>query len=262
MRSSVRPPAVAGMFYEADAARLEAAVLNYLATAAEKSLDFDLRMLIVPHAGHVYSGPVAATGYRLLQDSDHWRRIVMVGPSHFVPFPGLALPGVEYLDTPLGSVSIDIDGAALLREDPQVADLPQAHRREHCLEVQLPFLQVVAPNVPVVPVLTGAADPEEAAALVAPLLDDRTLLLISSDLSHYHDAATARRLDARTVNAIAELRPEDLDWESACGRTGVQMALFIARRRQYRASVLDLRNSADTAGPPDRVVGYGTVALG
>jgi AmmeMemoRadiSam system protein B len=250
------------MFYEADASRLEAEVRGFLAASEQATIDFDLRILIVPHAGHVYSGPVAATGYRLLQGSQQWRRIVLVGPSHFVPFSGLALPGVDYLDTPLGAVPVDSDGVSVVRSDPLVVDNQEAHRREHSLEVQLPFLRLLVPDVPVVPLLTGAVDPQDVSAALEPLLDDGTLLLISSDLSHYHDAATARRLDSRTAMAISEVRPEDLDWDSACGRTGVQAALFVARRRQYRVRILDLRNSADTAGPPDRVVGYGTFALG
>lgn len=262
MASSVRPPAVAGMFYQGDPHLLEAEVRGYLAAAESATLEFPLRMLIVPHAGHAYSGPVAAKGYRLLAGSTWWKRIVMLGPSHFAPFSGLALPGAAYFETPLGQVAVDEAGVATLLEDPLVTESPSAHRREHCLEVQLPFLQVVAPGVPVVPVLTGAIDAADAAQVVAPLLDEETLLLVSSDLSHYRDAATARRLDARTAAAIANLQSDLLDYESACGRTGIQVALLIAQQRGYRATLLDLRNSGDTAGPPDRVVGYGTFAIG
>jgi len=262
MESSVRPPAVAGTFYQADPGLLEAETRGYLATAAPTQLDFPLRMLIVPHAGHVYSGPVAATGYRLLGAGSDWRRIVMLGPSHFVPFPGLALPEATTFETPLGAVAVDTAGMVELMRDPLVTVSPDAHEREHCLEVQLPFLQIVVPGVPVIPVLTGAVDVGAAAGLIVPLLDDETLLLVSSDLSHYHDAATARRLDAHTAEAIVDLAPDRLDYESACGRTGIQIALLIAGDRGYRARLLDLRNSGDTAGPPDRVVGYGAFALG
>lgn len=262
MESSVRPPAVAGTFYQADPGLLEVEIRRYLATAAPTQLDFPLRMLIVPHAGHVYSGPIAASGYRLLAAGSDWSRIVMLGPSHFVPFPGLALPDATAFQTPLGAVAVDAAGVAELLQDRLVAPSSSAHKREHCLEVQLPFLQIVAPGVPVVPVLTGAVDVVAAAGLIGPLLDDETLLLVSSDLSHYRDAATARRLDARTAQAIVDLQPDLLDYESACGRTGIQIALLIARDRGFRAELLDLRNSGDTAGPPDRVVGYGTFALG
>jgi len=186
----------------------------------------------------------------------------MLGPSHYVWFSGLTLPGVDYLETPLGEVAIDGPGASEALTSPIVVDSPPAHEREHSLEVQLPFLQIVAPGVSVVPLLTGDVDPSDVADVVEPLLDDRTLLLVSSDLSHYHDYETARHLDTETVRAIEQLDPDSLGRESACGRTGIQAALHIANRRGYRIQTLDLRNSGDTAGPHDRVVGYGTFALG
>lgn len=262
MRFAVRSPAVAGAFYPADSDRLETDVRTYLAAADPVEFDFQLKILIVPHAGYVYSGPVAATGYQLLRARDDLRRIVMLGPSHYVWFSGLTLPGVDYLETPLGDVAVDGSGAVEALRSPLVVESPAAHEREHSLEVQLPFLQIVSPGVPVIPMLTGDVDPVDVANVVAPLLDDETLLLISSDLSHYHDYETARRLDAETVEAIERLDPNALERESACGRTGIQAALHIAKRRGYRVQTLDLRNSGDTAGPHDRVVGYGTFAFG
>lgn len=225
-------------------------------------VDFQLRILIVPHAGYVYSGPIAATGYRLLEGREDLRRIVMLGPSHSVWFSGLTLPGVDYLETPLGDVAVDGPGAAAALTSPLVADSAAAHEREHSLEVQLPFLQIVAPGVPVVPLLTGDVDPVDVADVVEALFDDGTLLLVSSDLSHYYDYETARRLDAETVHAVERLNPSALGRESACGRTGIQAALHIANRHGYEIQTLDLRNSGDTAGPRDRVVGYGTFAFG
>jgi len=262
MHPTVRPPAVAGAFYAASSARLESEVRSYLDAAEHVDVDFQPSVLIVPHAGYVYSGPVASTGYRLLEGRDDIRRIVMLGPSHYVWFSGLTLPGVDYLETPLGDVAVDGPGATEALASPLVADSPAAHEREHSLEVQLPFLQIVAPDIPVVPLLTGDVDPVDVADVVEPLLDDRTLLVVSSDLSHYHDYETARRLDAETVAEIERLDPNALGRESACGRTGIQAALHIANRRGYRVQTLDLRNSGDTAGPHDRVVGYGTFALG
>lgn len=262
MRRTIRPPAVAGSFYAADARSLEADIRGLLAVAEPVDLDFLLRILIVPHAGLVYSGPVAATGYRLLTGMRNLRRIVMLGPSHYVPFSGLALPGVDWMETPLGDVPVDVDGAAALGTNPLVVSSPKAHQREHCLEVQLPFLQVVAPGVPVLPLLTGDIDPMDVANVVAPLLGEATLLLVSSDLSHFHDAHTARRLDSASATAIEQLKPGALDRESACGRIGIQAALHLARRSSLVVETLDLRNSADTAGSADRVVGYGTFALG
>ncbi|MCL1693949.1 MAG: AmmeMemoRadiSam system protein B [Actinomycetia bacterium] len=262
MRPTVRPPAVAGAFYPAARERLESDVRGYLATADPVELDFQLKVLVVPHAGLVYSGPVAASGYRLLPACTNLHRIVMLGPSHYVWFSGLALPGVDYLETPLGDVAVDGSGAADVLKSPLVVDSPAAHEREHSLEVQLPFLQVVAPGIPVIPMLTGDGDPFDVADVVEPLLDDETLLLVSSDLSHYHDYETARRLDAETVRALERCDAGALERESACGRTGIQAALHIAERRGYRMQTLDMRNSGDTAGPYDRVVGYGTFAFG
>ena len=258
---SIRPAAVAGAFYPLDPDRLIANVRTYLCSAVPVDLDFPLRVLIVPHAGYIYSAPVAAAGYVLLAERGY-DRVVMLGPSHYEPFTGLALPGVESLATPLGNVKVDVAAAALLLESPVVANSVRAHRREHCLEVQLPFLQVVSPGSPVVPLLTGAVDLEQAVDIISPFLDEGSLLLVSSDLSHYHDAVTARSLDAATAAAIERLDADALGRESACGRTAIQIALRVARRNGYQVEVLDLRNSADTAGPADRVVGYGAFAIG
>ena len=258
---SVRSAAVAGTFYPLDRKQLLAEVRHHIDVADPTSPDFPLRALIVPHAGYIYSGPTAGFGYRLLRDGN-FTRIIMLGPSHFVAFRGLALPGTEAMATPLGEVEIDAEVAARLLANPLVLDSAHAHRREHSLEVQLPFLQEVLPAVPVVPLLTGDVDTAEAAELLDDVLSDETLLLVSSDLSHYHSAATARRLDAATAKAINRLDIDSLDWDSACGRTAIQIALHLAVRRGYEVATLDLRNSADTAGSPDRVVGYGSFAIG
>jgi AmmeMemoRadiSam system protein B len=250
------------MFYPADRHQLRTDVQDLLAAADIDEPDFPLKILIVPHAGYVYSGPIAAGGYRLVSQMSGVNRVVMLGPSHFVACRGLVLPQAGRLETPLGDVEVDQSGAATVLQNPLVSENAEVHRREHSLEVQLPFIQVVAPGVPVLPMLTGAVDTIAGADVVEEVLDNETLLLVSSDLSHYHDAATARRLDAETVAAIQRLDPGALGRESACGRTGIQIALHIARRSHYRAAVLDLRNSADTAGTPERVVGYSTIALG
>lgn len=262
MAPIVRTPAVAGSFYAHDPVELEGSVRRYLSEAKAVDVEFPVRILIVPHAGYVYSGPVAATGYRLLEHLDGLERIVLLGPSHHVWFPGLALPGADLLETPLGMVAVDAATAEEMSVGSLVSEVPTAHEREHSLEVQLPFLQVVAPGVPVVPLLTGDVDPVDVAHVVLPFLDESTLLLVSSDLSHYHDAETARRLDGDTAEAIERLDEHAVTRESACGRTGVQAAIHVARRHGYRCEVVDLRNSADTAGSADRVVGYGTFAFG
>lgn len=262
MAPIVRSPAVAGSFYPDDPAQLEGSVRRYLSEAQPVDVDFPARILIVPHAGYVYSGPVAATGYRLIDQMDGLERIVMLGPSHHVWFSGLALPGADMLETPLGMVPVDTETAGEMSVGSLVSEVPAAHEREHSLEVQLPFLQVVAPGVPVVPLLTGDVEPMDVAHVVLPFLDENTLLLVSSDLSHYHDAETARRLDGDTAAAIERLDEQAVASESACGQTGIQAAVHVARRNGYRCEILDLRNSSDTAGPPDRVVGYGAFAFG
>lgn len=249
------------MFYPLDREQLLAEVRHHIDLADPPTLGFPLRALVVPHAGYVYSGPTAGFGYRLLRDSS-FTRVIMLGPSHFVAFRGLALPGADAMATPLGEIEVDTTIAERLLANPLVLDSADAHRREHSLEVQLPFLQEVLPAVPVVPLLTGDVDPAEAAELLEDVLSDETLLLVSSDLSHYHSAATARRLDAATAKAITRIDADSLGWDSACGRTGIQIALRIAARRGYEVTTLDLRNSADTAGSPDRVVGYGSFAIG
>ncbi|MEE8331278.1 MAG: AmmeMemoRadiSam system protein B [Acidimicrobiia bacterium] len=261
---SVRAPAVAGTFYPADAATLSAAVDDLLASGDPAPIDVDPMLLIVPHAGYVYSGPVAATAYRLLATMpEPPRRLVMVGPSHFVAVSGVATPNTRGLETPLGIVEVDAELAAAAEAHPAVAPGPAAHAREHSLEVQLPFLQRALGELTVLPLLTGEATPQEVAAVLDEAVDTEGVMgLISTDLSHYLDAATARRRDASTAAAVVELRPEDIGREDACGRTGLQAGLVLARTRGWACRLLDLRNSGDTAGPTDRVVGYGAFAIG
>ena len=261
---SVRPPTVAGSFYPREPAALRGAVDALLEQAEQHPVDPAPRLYVVPHAGYVYSGPVAAVAYRNMRDlAQPPPRVALLGPSHFVRFAGLASPGVAALATPLGEVPVDalLLDAANVR--PRVAADPAAHATEHSLEVQLPFLQRVLPDAAVLPLLTGEVGPEDAADVLDDLLDvPGTVGLISSDLSHYLDATTARRRDEATARAILDLEPEAVAWDDACGRTAVQAALLVARRRGWGCRLLDLRNSADTAGTPDRVVGYGAFALG
>ncbi len=249
------------MFYPLDREQLLTEVSGHIDFADPPGFDFTLRGLIVPHAGYRYSGPTAGFAYQLLLGGT-FTSVVMLGPSHYVGFRGLALPGVAAMATPLGDLEVDQAIAGELLASSLVLESVEAHSREHSLEVQLPFLQHVLPGIPVVPLLTGDVDPAAAATLLGDVLSDETLLLISSDLSHYHSAATARRLDAATAKAINRIDPDSLDWESACGRTGIQIALHLAASRGYEVMTLDLRNSADTAGSPDRVVGYGAFAIG
>jgi len=256
-----RSPAVAGMFYPADPRELHSMVTGLL-KKANTSGEIP-KALIVPHAGYIYSGPIAATAYALLvQARDILNRVVLLGPSHRVGFTGLALSSASFFVTPLGKVAVDPTARATLAGLPQVRVLDQAHLQEHSLEVHLPFLQEVLGEFTLVPLVVGDADPESVAAVLERLWGGpETLIVVSSDLSHYHDYETARRLDTATSHAIEDLMPEAIHHEHACGRNPVNGLLTVIRRRKMSSRTLDLRNSGDTAGSRDRVVGYGAYAF-
>jgi AmmeMemoRadiSam system protein B len=208
---------------------------------------------------------VAAHAYlQLVPLRDQIHRVVLLGPAHRVPFAGLAASSADYFATPLGLVRIDQPGMEPALTLPQVRVLDEAHREEHSLEVQLPFLQtVLGEDFGLIPLVVGDADPAQVAEVIERLWGGpETLVLISSDLSHYHDYESARRLDSATSRAIEQLNPQAIDYQQACGRTPVNGLLLAARHHSLHARTLDLRNSGDTAGGRDRVVGYGAYALG
>lgn len=261
----VRPPAVAGLFYPAAAAALRRAVDDALAQARPVSLPGAPRppkALIVPHAGYAYSGPVAAAAYRTLDGArGRVRRVVLVGPSHRVPLRGLALPGASAFDTPLGRVPVDAHAPAALAGLAGVAVAPAAHAREHALEVQLPFLQRMLVDFALVPLVVGEATPDAVAAVLERLWGgDETLVVVSSDLSHYHPDAAARAIDGATVRRILAGRT-DIGHDEACGATPVAGLVVAARRAGLVPELLDLRTSGDTAGDRARVVGYAAIAF-
>ena len=256
---SVRPPAVAGAFYPADPDVLRNTVDELVADAVVPAVDVAARIFIAPHAGYVYSGPTAAVAYRLLVDmADPPRRIVVVGPSHFVPIDGVAGTADSAFRTPLGEAPVDED----LRARAGVEASAGAHAGEHSLEVQLPFLQRVLGEFSLLPLVTGRVDYRQVAEVLDGLIGDGVLGVISSDLSHYLDYDTAVRRDERSAVAITSLAADDLAWDDACGVTGVQAALVVASARGWLCRLLDLRNSGDTAGDRSRVVGYGAFVLG
>ena len=262
-RRSIQPPAVAGSFYPSDPAQLRASITGMLDGVSPPHSKLELKMLIVPHAGYVYSGPVAATAYRLLQSAAPPRQLVVVGPSHFVAFTGLATSGVEGLATPLGVVPVDADLTTVAEGSAGVGPNRAAHSREHSVEVQLPFLQVVLDQLSVLTLLTGTVEPEKAAEVLDKLIEvGDVVVLISTDLSHYLDYDTARERDQRTARSIVDERFEDLAWGDACGLTGLQAALVVAEHRGWECGLLDLRSSGDTAGGRDSVVGYGSFVIG
>ena len=261
----VRPAAVAGSFYPANSQALRGAVEQYLVSARD-AVEHHPRWpkaLIVPHAGYVYSGPIAARAYVTLEAAKEVvERVVLIGPSHHVPFPGLAVPSSTAFATPLGRVPIDETLRRQALELPFIRTFEDAHHWEHSLEVQLPFLQVVLGTFSLLPVAVGQATPAEVRdALEALYGGDETVIVVSSDLSHYYDYATAKRMDSATAAAIEALRPQDITSEAACGRVGVQGLLQTAERHGLRVSTLDLRSSGDTAGGRHEVVGYGAWAF-
>ena len=263
MERRTRPTAVAGTFYPADPARLRDRV-DGLLLAADPPPAPPPRALIVPHAGYRYSGGVAAAAYAHLRATrPEAAPVLAIGPAHFVPFEGLALPAAEAVASPLGTIPLDEPLQQRLRAFPQVAELGDAHRPEHSLEVQFPFLQVVLEDPRLALLTVGRAVPVAVAGPIAAVLaDPDALVVVSSDLSHGHDAATAARLDAGTAEAIEALQPDRLRPDAACGRTAVAGLLLAAADLGLRPVRLDLRTSADTAGSPERVVGYGAWTFG
>ncbi|MBK7062589.1 MAG: AmmeMemoRadiSam system protein B [Rubrivivax sp.] len=262
----IRRAAVAGRFYPDTARALQAAVVAHLGHAAtpDHALHGTPKLLVVPHAGYVYSGDVAASAYALLTPlRGRVRRVVLLAPTHLVAVRGLVVPTVDAFETPLGRVTVDHDALALIASLPQVGVSDQAHALEHAIEVQLPFLQIVLGNAfSLVPLAVGDAQPHEVDAVIERLWgDDETLIVISTDLSHYRPYEQACELDRQTVLRILNFA-DDLRGDEACGARSLNGALRAARRHGLRPQLLDMRNSADTAGTdPDRVVGYGAIVF-
>jgi MEMO1 family protein len=261
--SSVRPAAVAGMFYPRDARALGAEVDELLGAVEELAprLGFP-KALVVPHAGYIYSGPVAARAYdELAPARGIVRRVVLLGPVHRVPVRGLAVPGAEAFETPLGRIPLDRPALSTLEDLPQVVRSDPAHALEHSLEVQLPFLQKVLGEFTLVPFAVGTASVAEVAQVLERLWGgEETLIVVSTDLSHYHDYERARAVDAATLARIAACA-SDLDHDEACGATPLNGLLAFARSRALPVRLLAACNSGDTAGGRDRVVGYSSFAL-
>jgi len=257
---TIRSPAVVGLFYPGAAQTLTHDVRAML--AAVQPHEFIPKALIVPHAGYVYSGAVAATAYAtLLPIAPRIRRVVLLGPTHRVAVRGLALPGTDAFATPLGTVQVDSEAAQAIAHLPQVMVNREAHALEHALEVQLPFLQTLLPDFTLLPLAVGMATPAEVAEVLELLWGgEETLVVISSDLSHFHPYDEAKQIDAATAQAILDLR-QPLSHEQACGGTPINGLILAARRHHLTPHLLDLRNSGDTAGPRDQVVGYASFAF-
>ena len=260
---SVRRPAVAGSFYPADPGLLAEDLKLLLDRARPASPGAAPKVLIAPHAGYVYSGAVAASAYALLQPQrEQIRRVVLLGPAHRVAIRALAVPSVDRFRTPLGDIALDRAAIHSLADLPQVQVSDAAHAQEHSLEVHLPFLQTLLPEFSLVPLVVGHVPPAAVAQVLERLWGGlETLIIISTDLSHYHDYHTARRLDQQTCTAIEQFRYEDIGPEQACGCMPMAGALHLARERGMQIQRLEVCNSGDTAGGRDRVVGYAAFAL-
>jgi AmmeMemoRadiSam system protein B/AmmeMemoRadiSam system protein A len=262
--TAIRHPAVAGTFYPADPDALERQLARFMSEAGNVAPAIALpKAIIGPHAGYVYSGPVAARAYaRLAAARGKISRVVLIGPSHYVGFRGLAVDTAEAWAMPAGSVALDTEAIARLRALPMVGVLEAAYQREHALEVHVPFLQHVLGAFRLVPIVAGDAPPEAVATVFDALWGGpETLIVVSTDLSHYLDYSACRRLDQSTAEAIERFDIDAIGPTEACGRVPTRGLLLAARRRGMTIERLDLRNSGDTAGPRDRVVGYGAWAL-
>jgi len=245
------------MFYSGNPAQLRAEIQSML--AEEGSSTSAPKAIIVPHAGYIYSGPIAASAFaQLIPAKDKIRRVVLLGPCHRVALSGLATSSADYFETPLGSIAIDRELSDTLLQFPQVQEFDQTHAQEHSLEVQLPFLQEVLDEFTLLPLVVGDASSAEVHEVLEAVWGSaETLIVISSDLSHYHDYATAQCMDRATCSAIEQLSPQAIDHGAACGRIPLSGLLLVAREKQMQADTIDLRTSGDTAGPRDHVVGYG-----
>ncbi len=258
--SNVRPAAVAGAFYPSQETELARTVCGLLDAAPMPPPGLP-KAIIVPHAGYRYSGPIAATAYRTLQaERAQISRVILLAPAHRVAVHGLALPKAQGFATPLGTVAVDSAACAAVRALPQVTVTDLPHALEHALEVQLPFLQTVLNEFTFLPLVVGEASAEEVAEVLEKVWGGKeTLIVISSDLSHYLPYAVAQRRDKATISKVLAMKPE-LGYEDACGANPLNGFAVAARGHALVPTLLDLRNSGDTAGEPDQVVGYAALA--
>ncbi|VVC04013.1 Memo-like protein [Candidatus Bilamarchaeum dharawalense] len=257
MGFGVRQAAVAGAFYPDDPEQLKKMIGKFLNDAKETKLPGNLKALVVPHAGYIYSGPVAGYGYKLLSKyKGKIKRIILLGPSHYAGFYGACEAGFDLWQTPLGEVK------TLTITKPTVGTYPEAHQPEHCLEVQIPFIQTVLGEVEVWPILCGQIDPVKLAKDIVQEMDEKTIVIASSDLSHYKTYDDAKKTDATANEFVPKLNIEKFQAVGdACGKIPILTLMHIAKEKKWKGKLLDYRNSGDTAGPKSRVVGYGCYAF-
>ncbi|MDX8403535.1 MAG: AmmeMemoRadiSam system protein B [Mariprofundaceae bacterium] len=256
----VRPAAVAGSFYPDDADALARNIDEMFFEVDESAHPMSPKALIAPHAGYIYSGPTAACAYALL-DPDKIKRVILLGPTHRVLISGLAMPNVHAFKTPLGSIPLDTDAMRSVDAMSQICRDDDSHALEHSLEVHLPFLQRRLGNFKLIPFTVGQTRAEMVAEVLNRLWGgDETVIIISSDLSHFHSYETAKQLDAETTRSILSMEPT-ITHDQACGATPINGLLSCIKKHPLTPKLIDCRNSGDTAGPRDRVVGYGAFAF-
>jgi AmmeMemoRadiSam system protein B len=258
----VRQPAVAGMFYPADAGSLRSMIREYVDDATLPQGLGLVRAVIAPHAGYVYSGPIAGYAFRALAGlpAKHWT-VFLLGPAHRVAFTGVALGEYSAFRTPLGNVAIAVERVSeMLARSRLYTRGSEAHAAEHCLEVQVPFLQMTLPDIELVPMLFGDVDPKQVALELSGQLSEDDLIVVSSDLSHYHPYAKAQTMDNSLLEALLAGDPAGVLGGEACGSAPMATAMELAHRRRWTPHLLDYRNSGDTAGDKWQVVGYASVA--
>ena len=255
---TVRAAAVSGMFYPSDPHELHTLLRHYLQSLPVPNEAVFPKAIIAPHAGYIYSGPIAASIYRyILHYRTSIRRVILLGPAHRVAFQGVAAPKVDFFETPLGTVPIDHEAIRSVKHR-RLGYLNQAHEQEHSLEVQLPFLQEILESFTLIPLLVGRSSAEDISDILEALWGgDETLIVISSDLSHFESYSAAQRKDRATSQAIVSFSYRRLRGEDACGYRAIQGLLRLAKSKEMVGEIVDLRNSGDTAGDKSRVVGYG-----
>ncbi len=262
---TIRKAAVAGYFYPNNQSELRGMINDYLRKVNEVTIPGRLRALVEPHAGYVYSGPIAAYGYKLLSKyATEIEKIILIGPSHHTTFYGVCESGFEYWETPLGKVRIESIRDKLTTNDKRlIVVYQQAHKPEHCLEVQLPFLQsIMKKDFVIYPILCSNVNPLELADALTGIIDDKTVVIASSDLSHYLLYDQAVRIDKIANESVPALDIKRFEqFGDACGKTAILTVMHIAKKKTWKGKFLDYRNSGDTAGPKTQVVGYGCYAF-
>ena len=253
----IREAAVSGLFYPDEPKTLHNMITQLLSNA--EILPQQFRAIIAPHAGYIYSGETASHAYKQLEKiKTDIKRIVLIGPAHRVSFSGIASSSADFFETPLGLIPLDTYGIKQLQESAHLKLSDEAHAQEHSLEVHLPFLQTILEDFSLIPLIVGDSDAQSVADVIEYFWDDpSTFFIISSDLSHFHEYNDAKLIDKQTSDAILHIEPEKISYEQACGRLPVNGLLKHAKKYHLKPTLLDLRNSGDTAGDHSRVVGYG-----